>query len=68
MGVPWLLMDCTWSASYPSVHDLMGPLQPLIFHIEIHVQFSKREDPGHSSDFGIAPNREQVKSLRMDGP
>ena len=46
MGVLRLPMDCTWSTSYSSVHDLTGLLRPLNFHIEMHVQFSKREDPG----------------------
>lgn len=34
----------------------------------VSVHFPRGEDPGCSSDFGIALIWEEVKSLRMDGP
>ena len=68
VGIPWPPLDYTWSNSYSSVHDLMGVLRFLNFPIEAHVHSPRTGDPGHSSDFGIAPNRDQIQSLTMDGP
>ena len=68
VGILWPPLDYTWSNSYSSIHDLKGVLRSLNFPIEAHVHSPRRGDPGHSSDFGIAPNRDQIKSLTMDGP
>ena len=68
VGIPWPPLDYIWSNSYSGVHDLMGILQSLNFPIEAHVHSPRRGDPGHSSDFGIVPNRDQIKSITVDGP